>query len=81
MAGTRLAQHGQAAATRQVQVEQHGIKRLDAPEVARFVEGCCQVYAVAGIAEAAQHDLAEHRVVFNQKDAHRRARSVSGQAL
>ena len=68
----------QAAAVGQRQVEQDGVEGLEPPQLVRIGERHRDVDAMAALPQAAQHHVAQHRIVFHQKNSHRALRQ--GQA-
>ena len=76
-AGAGGPQQGQAAAHAlahrphgQIQIEQHRIKQLDAPEVVGLAQCGGLIHPVARLAQAAHHHVPEHGVVFNHQNSH-----------
>ena len=61
---------GRAGRGRQAEVEQHRVEGLHAPQVVGVLDVRRHVDAVARIAQAAQHHVAQHRIVFDQEDSH-----------
>ena len=69
-ARAQVAQHREAVALRQAEVEQHGVEALAGQH---GIGGAAVAHPVAGHALAAQRlaqALADHRVVFHQQHAH-----------
>ena len=59
-----------AVAERKIQVQQHHVEGLHPPQVVGVLQRGSLVHAMALLAQAPQHHVAQDRIVFDQQDSH-----------